>query len=125
MYGYFKPPRMIPPSGPTPPPPSHSRSMQSNGALRTFITAQRHTDPDLRSLTLEDLLMMPIQRMPRYELLLHSMLKSTPPSHPDHALLASAHKGIQGLCCAFNASKSDAEKRHREQRCVCVPACAA
>ena len=84
--------------------------------FRTMIQAQRQQDPNAMSLTLEDMLMMPVQRMPRYELLLNSMMRHTRPSHADHALLRAAHAKIQGLCADFNESKSDAERKHRETR---------
>jgi len=40
--------------------------------------------------SLSSLLILPIQRIPRYQLLLRDLIKSTPPHHPDQSLLTSA-----------------------------------
>jgi hypothetical protein len=90
--------------------------MQNNSVLRGMVQIQYDADPNMKTLALEDLLMMPVQRMPRYELLLASLLKTTPRNHADYALLKSAHRLIQGLCASFNANKSEAERRYRETR---------
>jgi hypothetical protein len=63
--------------------------------VRGMVQLQYDADPNMKTLTLEDLLMMPVQRMPRYELLLASMLKSTPHAHRDYPLLKTAHQAIQ------------------------------
>lgn len=81
-----------------------------------MVQLQYDADPNMKTLTLEDMLMMPVQRMPRYELLLASMLKSTPRQHKDYLLLTQAQQIIQGLCTSFNANKSEAERRYREAR---------
>ncbi|WAQ98698.1 ARHGH-like protein [Mya arenaria] len=43
-------------------------------------------------LSLKDLIVRPIQRIPRYELLIQRLLVNTPPDHPDYALLQDAEK---------------------------------
>lgn len=55
---------------------------------------QLDTDPRVQSSRLESIIIMPIQRIPRYKLLLEDLLKRTPESHPDSNLLkvfASSH----------------------------------
>ncbi|KRX79557.1 Uncharacterized protein T06_16126 [Trichinella sp. T6] len=53
-------------------------------------------------LNLDALLIMPVQRIPRYELLIKELVKHTSVEHPDHALLLRAGKEIHEL-----ASKID------------------
>jgi hypothetical protein len=48
-------------------------------------------------LTLDALLIMPVQRIPRYELLIKELLKHTSVEHADHALLLRAQKEIHEL----------------------------
>jgi hypothetical protein len=48
--------------------------------------SREHSD----KLTLNDLLIQPVQRIPRYVLLLKDMLKHTPQDHPDHHHLLAA-----------------------------------
>jgi len=48
-------------------------------------------------LTLDALLIMPVQRIPRYELLLKELIKHTEPSHPDAAVLLEAQKQLHEL----------------------------
>lgn len=54
-------------------------------------------------LALDSLLIKPIQKWPRYELLLQRLIKYTESSHPDHNLLVSAlkkvHEQLQKLNC--------------------------
>eukprot|EP01133_Synstelium_polycarpum_P007309 gene7309-8506_t len=45
---------------------------------------ERERDPKCRSLDLSSLLIAPIQRVPRYILLLEALLKATPSTHADH-----------------------------------------
>jgi hypothetical protein len=54
-------------------------------------------------LTLDALLVMPVQRMPRYKLLLADLVKHTPESHPDHKGLTEAVVG-QFFSCLFCSS---------------------
>lgn len=46
--------------------------------------------PESLGHTLRSLLIMPVQRIPRYNLLLQELLKETPDSHPDFANLTDA-----------------------------------
>ena len=41
-------------------------------------------------MTLSSFLISPIQRVPRYCMLLEGLVKSTPAAHPDHSLLAQS-----------------------------------
>uniref|UniRef100_A0A914XSD8 DH domain-containing protein n=1 Tax=Plectus sambesii TaxID=2011161 RepID=A0A914XSD8_9BILA len=59
-------------------------------------------------LTLEALLIMPVQRIPRYELLLKELLKHTSVEHPDHNLLIRAQKEIHELAIKINHVEQEA-----------------
>ena len=41
--------------------------------------------PEFGNLTLESMLILPIQRIPRYEMLLQGVLSNTPPSTDEHS----------------------------------------
>ena len=67
---------------------NHSAAMQvlsrlSDNSKFTSFLAKASQNPLCRGHTLESLLILPIQRIPRYRLLLQELLKHTPPSHPD------------------------------------------
>jgi hypothetical protein len=54
--------------------------------------------------TLESFLITPIQRIPRYVLLLTELLKHTEPSHPDHELLQKAIPLVKDVAEFVNTS---------------------
>mmetsp|Transcript_4542 Transcript_4542/g.11233 ORF Transcript_4542/g.11233 Transcript_4542/m.11233 type:complete len:753 (-) Transcript_4542:26-2284(-) len=56
------------------------------------------------SLPLEALLIQPIQRIPRYNLLLNDLLKNTDPSHPDAANLTKVLSMMKGVADHINES---------------------
>lgn len=55
------------------------------------------------------LLINPIQRIPRYVLLLRELIKYTPPTHPDFPLLQSSLNGIKESADLINERKRVAE----------------
>lgn len=48
-------------------------------------------------LTLKDLIIQPVQRIPRYELYIKDFLKCTPTNHADYQLLTKASKELHNL----------------------------
>jgi len=52
--------------------------------------ATASSDPRSHGLDLGSFLVMPVQRVPRYVLLLDAILKDTPPEHPEHADVVKA-----------------------------------
>jgi hypothetical protein len=52
------------------------------------------SDPRVQSSRLESIIIMPIQRIPRYKLLLEDLLKRTPEAHPDCTLLKVLGHGM-------------------------------
>ncbi len=64
-------------------------------------------------LTLEDLIIMPVQRIPRYKLLLEDFLKNTDKAHVDYANLQAALSKVNEVAAFINESvrKSDNAKK--------------
>ena len=56
-----------------------------------------------RKINLENLMIEPVQRLPRYELLLRGILKETAPSHPDFEDLTKAY----AMCREINKNYID------------------
>uniref|UniRef100_A0A3B3QTR2 Rho guanine nucleotide exchange factor 17 n=1 Tax=Paramormyrops kingsleyae TaxID=1676925 RepID=A0A3B3QTR2_9TELE len=66
---------------------------------------------------LGDLMIKPVQRIPRYELLVkQDLLKHTPEDHPDHSYLLDAQKNIKCLAERINKGRRNAEEAEREAR---------
>ena len=59
-------------------------------------------------LALDSLLIKPIQKFPKYELLLQRLIKHTDPSHPDHCLLLSAQREIHEQLLKINCTEREA-----------------
>jgi CRP-like cAMP-binding protein len=62
-------------------------------------------------LRLRDYLITPVQRVPRYNLLLRDLLSCTPESHPDHALLTNALNKISTTASDINEGIRQAESQ--------------
>ncbi|KAI3636519.1 hypothetical protein MIR68_005464 [Amoeboaphelidium protococcarum] len=73
---------------------SHLTSTSST--FGTFVSNQlRH--PDVKSLPLVSLLLQPVQRLPRYRMLIEQLLKYTPRSHCDYDGLTEALQLIESV----------------------------
>lgn len=64
-------------------------------------------------LGLDSLRVVPIQRIPRYVLLLKALIKYTPEDHPDYKNLEEALHKMSELATFINTKKSEAESRNR------------
>ncbi|XP_067276067.1 rho guanine nucleotide exchange factor 17-like isoform X2 [Pseudorasbora parva] len=65
---------------------------------------------------LGDLMIKPVQRIPRYELLVKDLLKHTPEDHPDYLFLLDAQKNIKRLAERINKGRRSAEELEKETR---------
>eukprot|EP00727_Mastigamoeba_balamuthi_P012485 m51a1_g786 putative domain containing protein (416) ;mRNA; r:625356-627153 len=65
----------------------------------------------LKGLELGSFLIMPIQRIPRYVMLLQDLVKHTPASHADYDKLCSALSKVQEIAVSINEKKRDAESQ--------------
>jgi hypothetical protein len=84
------------------------RSEKSLPKLKQFLVKQSQ-----KNLDLYDLLIMPVQRVPRYILLLTELRKFTPDSHPDAHPLDAALRELRTLA-AFIDNGAKAAERMRE-----------
>lgn len=56
---------------------------------------------------------MPIQRLPRYKLLLEDLMKHTPATHPDYQILENAVRTIKSIVEYVNEKTRDMEDKYR------------
>jgi hypothetical protein len=68
--------------------------------------------------TIESLLIMPVQRIPRYRLLLEQLLKYTPQDHPDFARCAAALSQVSAVAADLNESLRRFEQRTAMHKAV-------
>ena len=85
---------------------THS-SAASSAAFQSFLsratgTGRAPQQPPPPSLLLSSLLIQPIQRVPRYKLLLEQLIRHTPPDHPDLPLLSTALSSISVVASHIN-----------------------
>ncbi|KAF4523303.1 hypothetical protein B566_EDAN009426, partial [Ephemera danica] len=78
---------------------------QSKPAFARFLeaTSREHKG----KLALDSLLIMPVQRIPRYELLIQTLLKHTASTHPDYPFLVSAQRAIHALAVTINCREKE------------------
>jgi hypothetical protein len=69
---------------------------------------EKCTSPERQDLA--SFLIMPVQRLPRYILLLRELYKHTPPTHPDEPLLAKAVEKVSAVAEFVNEKKRNAEQ---------------
>lgn len=81
---------------------------KNNAKFAEFINKLEYSE-ELRKLSLNSYLIMPVQRIPRYVLLLQDMLKSTDASDEDHEKLTEALERVKELADYINANKSNAD----------------
>eukprot|EP00051_Salpingoeca_urceolata_P014519 m.184952 g.184952 ORF g.184952 m.184952 type:complete len:824 (-) comp18108_c0_seq7:220-2691(-) len=84
-------------------------ALKRDPAFVRFLT-HRMTLPECGKLWLDDHMITPIQRIPRYVMLLRDLLKRTAPDHPDHAGLESALDEMGKLATHINEAKKCSEK---------------
>lgn len=63
--------------------------MGKNGRFKQFVNEIDHMT-EARSLSFNAFLLTPVQRIPRYKLLLEDLFKNTSSDHPDYANLEKA-----------------------------------
>lgn len=119
-----------------PPLPSHSPSSLalpfpfSPSHSPSHLQQQRAKDSQGK-LSLDDLLIKPVQRIPRYVLFIKDLLKHTAPSHPDHSPLQQALGELTMLAERVNASERERGRLNQQKEllaavdglalvCVCV-----
>ncbi|XP_076669099.1 uncharacterized protein LOC143369261 isoform X3 [Andrena cerasifolii] len=66
-------------------------------------------------LGLDQLLIKPVQKIPRYELLIQRLLKHTDASHPDFELLQAAQKEVHELVVKINCTERESLEWEQQQ----------
>jgi len=74
---------------------------------RYLTNAKSH--PDAKSLDLRSFLIQPVQRVPRYEMLLKDLIAHTEVDHPDHAPLQEALERISAVAKLTNQFKGEGD----------------
>ena len=87
-------------------------SSRNDAAFRAFVE-QATADPRCKGQTLESLLIMPIQRIPRYRLLLEELRKKTPDAHPGYDSLMGALAQVNDAAVHINESIRRRENREK------------
>lgn len=86
-------------------------AMGESHPFRRFFREQlRQAPAAYANFNFESLLIVPIQRIPRYKMLLADMLKSMPAGHPDHATLGAALRKVGEIADWVNENQRKAER---------------
>ncbi|EFA83862.1 pleckstrin domain-containing protein [Heterostelium album PN500] len=87
---------------------NYNECKKTNPAFAQFIKKVEN-DPEMNDQELENLLINPVQQLPRYVMLLADLIKNTNDDHPDHKALVEALEKIRAVTSYVNERKRDAE----------------
>uniref|UniRef100_A0A8C5MBG0 Rho guanine nucleotide exchange factor 17 n=1 Tax=Leptobrachium leishanense TaxID=445787 RepID=A0A8C5MBG0_9ANUR len=87
---------------------------ESRPAFLKFL--EQCTRENKEKQALSDLMIKPVQRIPRYELIVKDLLKHTPEEHPDYPCLLDAQRNIKQLAERINKGMRSAEEAERDTR---------
>lgn len=85
---------------------------KNNSKFKSFLNTPKKRRAMKRK-DISDYHIAPVQRLPRYVLLLNELLKSTPSDHADYSDLQQALEGIRTIADTVNASKRHYENKER------------
>mmetsp|Transcript_16864 Transcript_16864/g.23464 ORF Transcript_16864/g.23464 Transcript_16864/m.23464 type:complete len:776 (+) Transcript_16864:183-2510(+) len=88
------------------------KELQENKDFATWCYEQRKL-PQLENKDLDDFLIMPVQRIPRYNLLLNDLVKATWVEHPDYQQLCRARDKIGTIAEFVNEQKRKVENLNK------------
>ncbi|XP_057695912.1 rho guanine nucleotide exchange factor 17-like [Corythoichthys intestinalis] len=89
---------------------------EAKPAFHKFLEQNMRENKEKQALG--DLMIKPVQRIPRYELLVKDLLKHTADDHPDHSFLLDAQRDIKRLAEKINKGRRSAEEAEREARVI-------
>ncbi|XP_070685621.1 rho guanine nucleotide exchange factor 17-like [Pempheris klunzingeri] len=89
---------------------------EAKPAFHKFLEQNMRENKEKQALG--DLMIKPVQRIPRYELLVKDLLKHTSEDHPDHSYLLDAQRDIKRLAEKINKGRRSAEEAEREARVI-------
>lgn len=96
------------------------KEIMKNKSICAFLSHVQH-DPRCRGLDLAGFLIMPVQRIPRYRLLLNEVIKHTPPTHKDYQFLEKSIDSISKVASMCDESldwEEDSQILCACQKCV-------
>lgn len=95
----------------------HDKLLLAKGS-RDYARAMEECteDESAQGLQLGAYLILPVQRFPRYQLLLRDLLKHTRPTHPDHAAIDAALQEVVSMCTAINEATRHSDRFEALQR---------
>ncbi len=83
-----------------------SGELKTNARFKQFYEEMRE-QPECKRNDLKAFLIMPVQRIPRYEMLLRELIRKTPKDHADYAPLNEAYLKIQSISVLIDSRKDD------------------
>ncbi|KAF2075041.1 hypothetical protein CYY_003651 [Polysphondylium violaceum] len=86
----------------------YNECRKTNPAFAQFI-AKVENDPELNDKELENLLITPVQQLPRYIMLINDLIRNTNEDHPDFKPLTDALEKIKHITSYINEKKREAE----------------
>uniref|UniRef100_A0A7M4FKD3 Rho guanine nucleotide exchange factor 17 n=1 Tax=Crocodylus porosus TaxID=8502 RepID=A0A7M4FKD3_CROPO len=89
---------------------------EARPAFMKFLDQSMRENKEKQALS--DLMIKPVQRIPRYELLVKDLLKHTPEDHPDYPFLIDAQRNIKQVAERINKGMKSAEEVERNARIV-------
>ncbi|XP_063160823.1 rho guanine nucleotide exchange factor 17 [Candoia aspera] len=89
---------------------------EARPAFMKFLAQNMRENKEKQALS--DLMIKPVQRIPRYELLVKDLLKHTSEEHPDYLFLIEAQKSIKQVAEKINKGMKSAEEVERNARIV-------
>ncbi|XP_062983825.1 rho guanine nucleotide exchange factor 17 [Elgaria multicarinata webbii] len=89
---------------------------EARPAFMKFLEQSMRENKEKQALS--DLMIKPVQRIPRYELLVKDLLKHTPEDHPDRPFLLEAQRNIKQVAERINKGMKSAEEVERNARIV-------
>uniref|UniRef100_A0A670Z8F7 Rho guanine nucleotide exchange factor 17 n=1 Tax=Pseudonaja textilis TaxID=8673 RepID=A0A670Z8F7_PSETE len=89
---------------------------EARPAFMKFLAQSMRENKEKQALS--DLMIKPVQRIPRYELLVKDLLKHTSEEHPDYPFLIEAQKSIKQVAEKINKGMKSAEELERNARIV-------
>ncbi|KAJ2452496.1 hypothetical protein EV183_002869 [Coemansia sp. RSA 2336] len=87
--------------------------VSSRRSVSNFIQSARQDVTQIGQVSLDGHLLTPIQRLPRYRMLLADLLRNTPVSHTDHESLVAALKTLDSIIYEVNEKKREFEQQTR------------
>lgn len=92
-----------------------SSELKTNAKFKAFYDEVRE-NPECRRNDLKSFLILPVQRIPRYELLLRELIRKTPEDHADYAPLNEAFNKIKAISTLIDNRKDESVKLQEVMR---------